>query len=322
MTNALTVYQAEEFEVMQRFAKAMVSSNYFTDAKDAAQAFVKIQAGKELGLPPFAAMTGIHIIQGKPVLGANVIATLIKNDPRYNYRVMEHTAQVCRIEFYENGKPCGVSEFTSEDARRAGTKNMDKFPKNMLFARAISNGAKWYCPGVFGGAPVYTPEEMGLETDEDGVIIEGDFATSAGKGRALPSVMSPDEIPLTGRDDYALHITNTQPPTAESAAAAPASGNGQPAKQTVAERIKPTSAMMRKLHALGVQKFGSGWDDARHELTGKITEGRTRSSADLSYSEVVRLAELVKSFPDFEEDKPLFEDDAVDAHDSEPFGDR
>lgn len=100
------------------------------------------------------------------------------------------------------------------------------------------------------------------------------------------------------------------------------SGNGQPAKQTVAERIRPTKAMMNKLHALGVQKFGDGWDDARHELVKKLTDGRTHSSADLSYSEVVRLAEKVKEFPDFEEDKPLFEDDAVDAHDSEPFGDR
>ena len=29
----------------------------------------------------------------------------------------------------------------------------------MLFARAISNGVKWFCPDVFAG-PVYTPEEM------------------------------------------------------------------------------------------------------------------------------------------------------------------
>jgi hypothetical protein len=29
----------------------------------------------------------------------------------------------------------------------------------MLFARAISNGVKWYCPDVFCG-PVYVPEEM------------------------------------------------------------------------------------------------------------------------------------------------------------------
>jgi hypothetical protein len=50
-----------------------------------------------------------------------------------------------------------------EDAKKAGTKNLDKYPKNMLFARAISNGVKWYTPDVFAG-PVYVPEEMGAET--------------------------------------------------------------------------------------------------------------------------------------------------------------
>jgi len=30
----------------------------------------------------------------------------------------------------------------------------------MLFARAISNGVRWYCPDVFSGAAVYTPDEF------------------------------------------------------------------------------------------------------------------------------------------------------------------
>ena len=40
--------------------------------------------------------------------------------------------------------------------------NWRKYPKNMLFARAISNGVKWHCPDVMNGQPVYTPDEMGL----------------------------------------------------------------------------------------------------------------------------------------------------------------
>ena len=44
----------------------------------------------------------------------------------------------------------------------------------MFFARAISNGAKWYTPGIFGGAPVYTPDEMGADVDEDGDIIDAE----------------------------------------------------------------------------------------------------------------------------------------------------
>lgn len=173
--NALAVYG--QFDTMQRVAVVLHESGYFGDVKSKAQAIIKVMAGAELGLPPFASMTGIHIIQGKPALGANVIATLVKNDPRYDYRVLEMTDAVCRIEFFENGASCGTSEFTAQDARKAGTKNMDKFPKNMLFARAMSNGAKWFTPGIFGGAAVYTPEELGADVDEDGNIVEGAIVT-------------------------------------------------------------------------------------------------------------------------------------------------
>ncbi len=69
----------------------------------------------------------------------------------------------------------------------------------------------------------------------------------------------------------------------------------------------PTKAMMNKLHVLGQQKFGPEWEDARHELIAKMTDGRTKSSKDLDYAEVVRLAELIKTFNDYIE--PLFDED-------------
>ena len=160
------------FDEIEKFARAALRSRYFSDVTDVAQAIIKIQAGAEIGLPKFASLAGIHIIKGKPVLGANLIATLIKNDARYDYRVKNISDAECSIEFFENGKLIGVSTFTTDDARRAGVKNMDRFPRNMLFARAISNGAKWFTPGIFGGAPVYTPDELGMETDADGHVID------------------------------------------------------------------------------------------------------------------------------------------------------
>lgn len=172
MSNAIVQF---DFNELSQVAKAMAASGFFQDTKLEAQAIVKVLAGREMGLGPFASMTGIHIIQGRPSLGANLIASLIKNDPRYNYRVVQLDDKACSIDFYENGEKCGNSTFTAEDARKAQTKNLDKFPKNMLFARAISNGAKWFTPGIFGGSPVYTPEELGADVDEEGNIIEGQF---------------------------------------------------------------------------------------------------------------------------------------------------
>jgi hypothetical protein len=154
---------------MQKIAATLSASGYFKDTKDASQAFVKVLAGHELGIPPFASMTGIHIIQGKPEIGANILAALVKSSGRYNYRVTRMDESACVIVFFErwDGKwePCGESVFTIEDAKRAGTQNIQKFPRNMLFARAISNGVKWFCPDITAGQTTYTDgETSGDET--------------------------------------------------------------------------------------------------------------------------------------------------------------
>lgn len=163
------------FEETEKVALAMQKSNWFKDVTDVDKAVVKILAGREMGFGPFASMRGVYIIQGTPALAANLMAAAVKRSGRYNYKVKQMLDTVCEIEFFENGQACGSSTFTADDARRAGTQNMGKFPRNMLFARAMSNGVRWYCPDVLGGSAVYTPEELGAEVNEDGDVIEASF---------------------------------------------------------------------------------------------------------------------------------------------------
>jgi hypothetical protein len=162
MQNEVTTINTTD---MMNISKAFYESGMFTDIKSAAQAMVKISAGAEMGIPPFAAMSGIHIIQGKPTIGAGLMAANVKASNKYDYKVIEQTEKVCSIDFYKGKEKLGNSTFTIEEAKKAGTKNLDKFPKNMLFARAISNGVKWYTPDVFSG-PVYTPEEFDVVTQD------------------------------------------------------------------------------------------------------------------------------------------------------------
>jgi hypothetical protein len=173
MNTQVSIVQQLPISELMNLAKAFAESGMFADTKSAAQAIVKIQAGQEIGIPPFAAMTGIHIIQGKPTIGAGLIASRLKGSGKYDYRVVEASEKVCSIDFYQGNTKIGNSTFTIEDARKALTKNIDKFPKNMLFARAISNGVKWYCPDIFSG-PVYVPEEIQVVTTEDATHIEVD----------------------------------------------------------------------------------------------------------------------------------------------------
>ncbi len=155
--------------------KVLSESGFFSDTKTASQAIAKILAGQELGFPPLASMTGIYIVKGKIALSANLMATGIKRGGKYNYRIKRLDDTGCVLEFSEGGKPIGESSFTDADAKKAGLlsgENWQKYPRNMYFARALSNGAKWYCPDAFG-MPVYAPDEMGTVADvETGEIID------------------------------------------------------------------------------------------------------------------------------------------------------
>lgn len=164
----------ESMSDLSAFGAMLAKSGYFKDAREAAQACVKVQAGLELGLPPVQAMTGIHIVEGKPTISATLIATLVKRSGKYNYRVTAHDETRCSIAFFEGKEKIGESTFTFADAEKAGvTKNAiwHKYRRNMLFARAMSNGARWYCPDIFGGV-IYTPEELGAEVNEEGEPVK------------------------------------------------------------------------------------------------------------------------------------------------------
>lgn len=167
---AVAVTSMDDMTLGQMLAR----SGYFQDARDAAQAIVKVLAGRELGLGPIASMTGIYVVKGRVTLSANLIAAAIKRSGRYNYRVRRMDDHGCEIEFFEGRESIGVSTFTVDDAKNASLlsgDNWKKFPRNMYFARAMSNGAKWFTPDVFAG-PVYTPDELGAGVNEEGEVID------------------------------------------------------------------------------------------------------------------------------------------------------
>jgi len=194
MDNKLAIVDVE------KVANAMVKSGFFTDAKDVSQAMVKILAGAEMGFGAFASMSGIYIIQGKPSVGANLMAAAVKGSGKYDYKVSTMTDKECAIVFTQAGREIGTSTFTLEDAKKTQTKNMDKFPRNMLFARAMSNGVRWYTPDIFLGAPVYTPDELGAEVDIDGEVIDlpsAPVTTDETKEDTLPAAETVSvEMPL------------------------------------------------------------------------------------------------------------------------------
>ena len=162
--NELTIQEPKQDLI--KMGEIFATSGMFPEHRDAAQCATKLLVGQGMGLNPYDSMS-LHIIQGKVVLGSNVMAAAIKRSGRYDYRATT-TEDSCAITFYdltqrdEDGRPTeiGTTSFSMDDAKRAGLtgQNWKKYPKAMLFARAISAGYREHCPDALGMAPVYIEE--------------------------------------------------------------------------------------------------------------------------------------------------------------------
>ncbi len=210
MSTALAI---PEMPVMD-LGKVLADSGYFQDARQAAQAVVKVLAGRELGFGPIASMRNIKISKnGSIILAAELQASAVRKSGIYDYEVDKLDDMECIITFYCKSartgqwKKLGESHFTQADMERAeagklvapgASKSMAaRFPRNMLFARAISNGVKWYCPDVTNGISVYTAEELGEVVDgETSEVIP--VTDSGPKWPAEPLAPEPTETSGNG----------------------------------------------------------------------------------------------------------------------------
>lgn len=155
---------------LRELGEAAVASGMFPDLKTSAQAMMKIMAGHELGFSPIVSMTGVHFFQGRVVIGANLLASLIKDSGKYEYKVLQHTDKVCEIavfqRFGDDLKQLGTPVYyTTGDASNAGLMikdNWKKYPKDMLFAACIRQAARRYCADILRG----TGTESGNDTED------------------------------------------------------------------------------------------------------------------------------------------------------------
>ncbi len=211
------------FDELSAMAKAFVQSGMFQDIKQLSQAIVKIQAGRELGLPPVYSMQNINMIRNRLTSSANTLAMLVKRSGRYNYRIKEHTEKVCTITFYEKDgdkwAEVGESSFSMDDAKRAELVKPDsgwaKFPRAMLFSRSISQGARIYAPDAIGG--MYTDEEIRSippRLNEEEPVPEAPATTpeasKAQTGDKIPAKTEPTPPAATDTKESPAKITPEQ----------------------------------------------------------------------------------------------------------------
>lgn len=209
-SKALVVRETNlSFADIQSMGDAFYNSGMFPTVKSAAQAVVKIQAGRELGLGPVYSMQHLYFVDGKLGMAAETMGALLKKSGKYNYRVKEHTDQKCSITFFENGQEVYISTFTMADARRAKLIKpggaWEKYPRALLFSRAVSQGQRIVGPDAGLG---YTLEELeSIEPVPDVTPAEGvNTATPTPIPTHLEEGSEPETPEVTSDNPYASYL--------------------------------------------------------------------------------------------------------------------
>ena len=159
-----------DFAYLERLATAAADSGlYGSGAKTKAQLLMKLIYGRDLQIPVSAALSAIDIYDGKMELSSNLIAALLEAHPHYAYAIVETTNERCELEFFKDGRSLGKAKFDAADATTAGLADTDyyrHYPSDMFFARAITRGARRYCPGLGRGVAIYATGELAKRTPE------------------------------------------------------------------------------------------------------------------------------------------------------------
>lgn len=154
----------EPFEKAEQIAARLSKSSLLPSAvrgKPADLAVIMI-TGHELGLSPMQALRGLHVVEGRPILSADLIVGLVKKHPACKYfRLVESTDERATYETLREGEPEPTRiTWTIQQAAKAGLTgrpNWKAHPAAMLRARASAALARAVYPDVAMG--IYDPDE-------------------------------------------------------------------------------------------------------------------------------------------------------------------
>lgn len=170
---ALSGNPMDQWQVMKQKADVLIASGFLPKSiTNANQAIAIMMQGAELGIGEWAALNGISVIQQKVTISPQLMLALINRTGQLENIKIEGNDQGCSVMIKRKGRTAHTETFTMQDARDmqlAGKDNYKKQPAVMLKWRAVAACCRVTFPDAIAG--MYTPDEMGAETNEDGEVV-------------------------------------------------------------------------------------------------------------------------------------------------------
>lgn len=162
MSNIINIdTQTKEIDTYKQLAKVAIGSGKYPAELNEATMLNIMLSARDLGIAPFKAINGgFYVVNGKISMSTALMSDRIRKEG-HSVKVTEWTADKCIIIGIrkDNGDSVKV-DYTMQDAQLAGLTNSPtwkKFPKNMLYNRAMSTLARVLFSDVVGAC--YSEDE-------------------------------------------------------------------------------------------------------------------------------------------------------------------
>ena len=159
-----------ELEQTQRMCAALMKMPHYARMGEVG-IFTIVQKAKSIGLNPLDALNGsMYFVNGKVELSANAMNYMIRAKGHSITKDQKSNATICILhgKRADNGDTW-TSSFSIDEAKRAGIyKNTwEKYPEDMLFARALTRLARQLFPDCCKGCYVETEISSAIEADKE-----------------------------------------------------------------------------------------------------------------------------------------------------------
>lgn len=221
MSTDLAVPQArsDSLDSKIRFAQCLADASLLPASYRGkpANVLLAIEMGEALGLPTIQAINGIHVVEGRPTASADLLAALIRR-AGHKLRIQVddiNLVAVATLIRVDDPEFPYVARWDMAKAKAAGLlfedrpghikkDNWRNYPGQMLRARAISEVARSGATDALYGVS-YTPEELGAETDGEGVLYVEIPTDLDGNIERVPAVEAPAVEPRDGETEAQFH---------------------------------------------------------------------------------------------------------------------
>lgn len=158
-----------ELEQTQKMCASLMKTPHYAKMGEVG-IFTIVQKARSVGLNPLDALNGsMYFVNGKVELSANTMNYMIRSKGHSITKDPKSNRQICILhgKRADNGDTW-ISSFSIEEAKQAGIyKNTwEKYPEDMLFARALTRLARQLFPDVTKGCYVEGEIRDAVEADK------------------------------------------------------------------------------------------------------------------------------------------------------------